>query len=293
MKKLEQIYNPVSDSFLVMAQERGFLGPCYTVFREARSPEFMIEKRIHSGVFGYYSSKKESDAREIFNLRFVEEEKQPMEKLTAFSYNDTRNPSAILGGAEKINNMILRRQFGDAVYAYEICDSPARKLYKFEHEYFGYPSEKPMNKTQALRLLRRVWEDYNLPGEPDLQFYSKPVYQRYLGEKREILGRAYPTRPYKIELKTEDGMVCRRILLHEAAHLVTDWIFGPDIIAHGPHFAMVAAHLYNEYFGIDKKRYFDLANRPEFMLYGPEPRNDPEDILNRVAAYRKDAPAFI
>lgn len=280
MTKLREIYNPLSDTFLVMEERKALLGHRFLVYRQARSPEYIIEKGIHDGAFGMFSTRDEQRAEAIFKKRLTDEAAKPIEKLTSYFYFETgkgRHVANAAAALDKLNLLKLQSQFGYEAYRLEVCDSPRRKLYAFETEYFGYPSKKQLNSKQVRSLVARVVKDLNLPHMPEIKFRDHPVYETHLGEKREIKATALPGIFPELEFKRTNGMVCMRIVLHEMAHIVVGETH-PSAISHGPHFARAAATLYDRYFGLDHKRYFDLANDPKYKIFGPDTYG-PEDVL--------------
>ncbi len=280
MPVLEKIFNPVSDTFLVLEASTKRKNLRYSVYRQARSPEFMIEKNIHSGVFSFFDTKSQDEARKVYEQRLVSEAGSSMYELCGYKYRDPQNKSLLGKAFHKISRLdrFLMRAYGGDIFHYEICDPSARKLYAFERKYFGYPSREMISTRKARELVDQVSKDYKLFTPPSFLVRDHKVYQRYLGDKREILGHAALNFFPEIEIKRENKRLDKRIVLHEMAHVVMDEHLGSGA-GHGPLFAMVATQLYDRYFGISRKKYFDLANNPEYMIFGPKPLNR-EQVLN-------------
>ncbi|MFA5593060.1 MAG: hypothetical protein WC989_07085 [Micavibrio sp.] len=283
MDKLKELYNPFSDTFLCLGalKKRGGR-PLYQVYRAARSPEYIEEQLVHSGIFSVFRTRDYNAARENFEKRLVDEAALTVHDFVRPTYADAERKSFasyFTRAAGALDTAWLIKRFGHEVFYYEVCDTPSRKLYAFERAYFGPPdAERMIPQPEAVRLLRRIAAEHFLFGPPVLSGRDKPKYRFYLGERREILGEASAATIPKIVMKREGGMLDKRILLHEMAHIVTDAYFG-KVIPHGPHFAMVAAQLYDRYFGIDRERYFRLANDPLYRIFGPAPKSA-DEVLN-------------
>ncbi|PZO85424.1 MAG: hypothetical protein DI626_07400, partial [Micavibrio aeruginosavorus] len=123
MPVLEKIFNPVSDTFLVLEANAKRKNVRYSVYRQARSPEFMIEKQIHDGVFSIFDTRSLDEARKVYERRLVSEADAPMHELCGYKYRDPESHTLLGKAFHKISvlDRFLMRAYGGDVFHYEIC----------------------------------------------------------------------------------------------------------------------------------------------------------------------------
>lgn len=287
MPVLKKIFNPVSDSFLLLEEREARRGRFYSVHREMRSPEFLREKQVHSGIFAGFQSRSLEQAESVFNLRSFREKNAMVQDLfgqfSLTGYATSPALAIVMKASNFVERATLCRRFGSMVFAYEVCDSPARKFYAFEKDYFSQRPAPVLTTQKAIYLVRQIERDYKLP-RLDVSFWEKPVYQTYLGERREIGGYA-DARHGAVSFKQQNKRLSKWIVLHEMAHILTDETAG-RVISHGRDFAIAATQLYDRYLGLDLELYFGLADDPRYKIFGPEAASV-EEVLTSVKSKNK------
>lgn len=138
------------------------------------------------------------------------------------------------------------------------CDS----LHDAEREF--YPKRKGrydyagrLTRKEARQLVAEVRRLYGLP-QVFLRFVDQP-YSRASAWALHSYGADNEVRSSTITVSGVNP-VTAHLMLHEVGHVVTDYVFGPDMEAHGPEFVGILSWLFN-YFQIIPSDAFGLVLR--------------------------------
>lgn len=269
MPVLEKIFNPVSDTYLVLEETTGFRGKRkFDVYRQSRSAD-LLDPKLDTQI-GARRFSEERTARKRFERRLVEEAGLSIRQLY-FGYREPdpeKKPGPVSRFLYHYAMDTLASNFGREVFEYDLTDAGSERLYNFEDTYFQKFKAPRISRKFAKKIIAQVADEYGF-ATPTFEANDDVITsQRY---KRPLRGSAFTEKtPYHLWVRLEHGMVDKRILLHELAHLVVD-NKNSRLTNHGPHFAAAVTKLYDDYIGLNRAEYFKLANDPRFMVFGPEP----------------------